>query len=368
MKIQLTIITVTVVVLILIIFGLFIFINRKSDINKKSEDILNMQENVAATSTTIPTQSGCQKVKLGTWIAWWEEEKAIISLEKYSNQIASISPVWYFLDENGVLSKSNYKKKAEIKSIAGANNIQITPTINNAATTGFDPKRVTLLLNSPELSENFISELIAKAKNEGYNGWDIDWEQIEKEDRDNFSEFAKQLATELHKNDLILSIALHAQTGKPSDWEKVHGQDWQELGKYADFIIIMAYDFYGPHSEPGPNTPMDKLKSVIKYAKENIPLEKIVIGLPTYGYKWSDDDVYSLQYDEIIQEIGENISNVEYDNESASNSYVYDNGDTIWFEGTESIKVKTEYAQSQGICNFYFWKLGGENETIWSIN
>lgn len=70
--------------------------------------------------------------------------------------------------------------------------------------------------------------------------------------------------------------------------------DYRELAKYTDYIQIMTYDKHWPASEPGPVAPLDWVQDVLEYAVTEIPSEKILMGMPYFGYTWrkTGNDTY----------------------------------------------------------------------------
>src|SRR5450756_1349207 len=63
------------------------------------------------------------------------------------------------------------------------------------------------------------------------------------------------------------------------------------VGRAADRVFIMGYDFHGPGSAiPGPvapllNGPKTVADAVARYARL-VPAGKLILGVPAYGYSW----------------------------------------------------------------------------------
>lgn len=304
--------------------------------------------------------------EISAWIPDYEEKRGLESLKTSKSFLKIVSPVWYNLDTNGlVIDLRSPYKQTTLKELNLAK-IKVLPTIFNV----FDGRRVSLLINNPILRNQIINSLVETALSSGYSGWDLDWEKVYTIDKDKYSEFVDSLARELHKKNLLLAVTVHAQTGTSSDWEESKGHDYQALGRSADFIRIMAYDFHYETSAPGPITPLDKLTEVLQFALSTIPKEKIILGLPTYGYDWNFKKTNSLQYQEVYeilkklrtQPIRDPISQAlhfKYRAEGISHE--------IWFEDHQSIQAKVSLAQKYNINKFILWHLGGEDPEIWKI-
>lgn len=324
----------------------------------------------APTPTNVDTTSPPLNPQISAWIPWWEEKRALNSLSNAKRKLGAILPVWYRLDEDGRVSEIRSNLKPEILSFAKEANIAVFPSISNAEALRFDPERVSLLINEEELKEREIENLVSLAKTNGYSGWDLDWEEIFEKDRQIYSEFTDNFANKLHKNGLLLSVTVHAQKGTPDDWVGTKGQDLEELSKSADFIRIMAYDFNNPETDPGPVTPIDKLESTLAYATKVVATDKIVLGLPTYGYDWDEKAGGAIQYEDATGVLKKYGTKGIRDKESFAlmGSYVEVGvKHTLWFEDAESLKKKIEIAQKYGVYQFSLWYLGGEDPEIWKI-
>ena len=49
----------------------------------------------------------------------------------------------------------------------------------------------------------------------------------------------------------------------------------------------MTYEWGYTYGEPMAVAPLNEVKKVIRYAKSKIPEEKIIMGMPNYGYDWT---------------------------------------------------------------------------------
>lgn len=298
---------------------------------------------------------------------WASNEEVTVSLFNSQKKLTTLLPSWYLLNSSGKLIKQEPVYKAHVLTQTSEYKINLLPTIENQ----FNPKGVSKLVSSKILQQDLSEELIKIAKENNYIGYDLDWEQIDPEDKDKFSIFVAYLKNELHEDNLLLSVTVHAQTGTSDDWDQSLGHDYQALGKEADFIRIMAYDFHHPKSSPGPITPPDKLREVLTYVQKNIPAEKIILGLPTYGYDWSGKkSAAGLQYNQVLQKIVASKGSFKKDDQNMAlhGEYILKEAThELWFEDASTIKLKQDIASNEfGINNFCFWHLGSEDEKIWS--
>lgn len=337
--------------LVTVFAALFFFVLGRTQV-KKQEEVFY-----------IPLKEERRENEFSAWIPYWDKENVDVSFGIATKRLKSASPFWYKLNDQGRIEVIEVENREKILTIAGQKNSRLIPTIGN----DFDGIRVKKLLEEEENILNFLSFLKEEAVKNNYFGWEIDWEEIKVEDRGKYVFLIKRLAEELHLLDLVLLVDVHARFGFDSDWEGALGHDYQGLGKYADQIVIMAYDFHNSESEPGPITPLPDLIKTIEYSIRTIPLEKIVIGLPLYGYDWSEDLVVPVNFKEMSL-IDEATIEIERDGQSGELMAIYEKNEaqhTVWYQDKISLLKKIEVANFYGLTKFKFWRLGGEDLSFW---
>jgi spore germination protein len=133
---------------------------------------------------------------------------------------------------------------------------------------------------------------------------------------------------------------------------------------------VMAYDYSDPSGDAGPIAPVSWVDQVLSLATRLIPRERIVLGLPTYGYDWSAGSVAdSLQWADVQQLAKRESAAPRWDAHSASPwlSYKDQNGQihTVWYEDARSLAAKVALARRHGLSHVVLWRLGGEDPGIW---
>ncbi len=307
-----------------------------------------------------------EKTEYRGWVAWWNEDAALISLEDANERLSRVLPVWYAIDEDGRWKETGARRQEEMRQLFEDKDMKVMPTIGN----DFDKQRVSKLLSDQRLRTAFIEQTIRLAKEKGYDGWDVDWEQIDTADSQRFAEFVAEWTKALHAEGLETSVDVHALTGSKSDWVEALGHDYQLLAKSADWVQVMAYDYHFSESAPGPITPLNWLREVIEYSINYIPEEKLVLGLPVYGYDWSGNSGESIQYYEAMRRLNGYGGEWERDKTSGALKGEYEAGGqnhVIWFEDAESVVQKVKLAERYGINKFVFWRLGDEDERMWEM-
>lgn len=142
------------------------------------------------------------------------------------------------------------------------------------------------LLTDPATSDRFASEIVRYVLELDYPGFDLDMEGIDSGDRGAYSTFVAKLAGALHSQGKILTLAIPAKTSDVrTGWAGPY--DYAALGRYADLILLMSYDYSWSSGPPGSIAPQEWVDRVAAYAATQIPHAKILIGIAFYGYDWN---------------------------------------------------------------------------------
>ncbi|HEY3055959.1 MAG TPA: glycosyl hydrolase family 18 protein, partial [Thermoanaerobaculia bacterium] len=199
-----------------------------------------------------------------------------------------------------------------------------------------------------------------------FAGIDIDYESMTADARGNFSAFVQLLATKLHGAGKKLSVTVHAKSSDADNWRGPAAQDWRAIGAAADTVKIMAYDNHWNGSAAGAIAPLTWLDNIATYAEAMMPAQKVIMGLPWYGYDWQGTSATDLVYNDAIalaQRVG---AQVAHDmNGEATFTY---SAHTVYFQDASSYSKKIDaiLAKHPGIGGFAHWRAGGEDPAIWS--
>jgi spore germination protein YaaH len=147
-------------------------------------------------------------------------------------------------------------------------------------------------------------------------------------------------------------------------------QDYAAIGRVADQVRLMGYDYHWNSSPAGPIAPVSWIRAVLQYAKTQIPPSKIVLGVPLYGYDWVGDHGESVTWRQAVQLASEHHATIHYDTSSQAPWFAYTavgGRHTVWFENAQSSRAKFGLAQQAGIGGVYLWMYGNGEPSTWSV-
>jgi spore germination protein YaaH len=236
------------------------------------------------------------------------------------------------------------------------------------------------LANKEKLAQQ-IADFIIK---NNLDGVQVDIENVTDIDRQNYTDLVR-LLNEKVPSDKEVSVAVAAN---PNNWTKGwHGSyDYKELGKYADYLMIMAYDESYTGGPEGPVASYNWVERSIQYAlNQGVPSEKVVLGIPFYGRYWKEgaasggDGISNKRVDELLAKYG---GTVTFDEKSKSPkaTITIKQGDPqttiagktlepgtyhIWYENQDSIKAKLQLIHKYELKGSGSWSLGQESVSMW---
>lgn len=251
---------------------------------------------------------------------------------------------------------------------------------------------LTSMISSNTSRKNTIDTIVRTLKESNASGVNIDFEplgDISPKVRDNFSLFIQELRTKLDElggPNKLLSISVYASAGvRPRIW------DIATLSPHTDYFVVMTYDYTMPGANSaGPNSPLrgsgdlfehDIIKNIAEITKLT-SADKILLGIPFYGYEW--DTIDSAKYsptetkgstaslERIQKMIDDKTLELIWDRNTLTPYGIASNSgqiSQIYFENETSIRLKLEFVKSAGLGGIAIWALGyeGNNSWVWPV-
>lgn len=322
--------------------------------------------------TNTPTKTIDLKVKSS--IPYWDQDNAFKSFSENVGKYDFINVFWYYLTSDGKITKYQYTvEDPNIITFSHQHNVKIFATLTNLPEEGdWDSTRVEKILRTRQTRAAHINDIIKKLNEMNFDGLTIDYESVDASQKDKFTLFIQELADALHKDNKVLSVSLHPKRAGSIGLGGF--QDWYPLSQSADQMTIMAFDQHYDEGSAGPVASVDWQKKIIDYAaSQNVPMDKIYMGMPLFGYDWDHDNTDSatgLTYDDVQKLLAKTHAQVKWSTQDASPYFTYiENGEhhEVWFENAESVQAKLDLAKKAGVAGISFWRLGGEDPKVWQL-
>ena len=263
----------------------------------------------------------------------------------------------------------------EVLTAAIRNNVAALPVITNLKEGGFDPILARNVISNPITLNNLIDNIVFMLQQNNLIGVIIDFENLFPEDREIFTNFIRLLSQRLHSIGKILVLNLPA---KWEDWpekEWVGFFDFNALGPLIDIAAIMTYEWGYREGPPQPTAPLPYVRAVLDYAiANNIPANKILMGLTLYGYDWElPDTPQNLATTVTLPRVWDlaRIYNsiIIFDNDVQQPSMNYTNNmginHEVWFENALSHYMKYQLVMQYGLRGVFYWILNMPFPSTW---
>ncbi len=191
---------------------------------------------------------------------------------------------------------------------------------------------LTLPANRPA----FIQKIVQYVQAHNLDGVDLDleWQYV----KDWYSPFVLDLKAALNAHNIPLTVALPGSHRYPKITNAA-------LAAF-DWVNMMIYDLRGPWdpSNIGQHSPYSWAVQCVQYWKnQNVPSDKLTLGVPFYGYDFGTSPVSSFTYRGIV-------------NQDPANAYLDESGLKFW-NGIPTIQAKTELALDE-VSGIMIWEIG----------
>lgn len=282
-----------------------------------------------------------------------------------------VSPAFFSLKNQDTV-KINDNASESYVSWAKANGYKVWAIFSNNSM-----KAVTSeILNDYSKREEMIEKIVDLAVKYKLDGINVDFEYMNMSDKDIFSRFIIELAPRLREYGIVTTVDVTAPDGS-ENWSLCYDRDL--LANQADYLIFMAYDQHGTSSTTaGTTAGADWVEVNIRkfVGQEDVPKEKIILGMPLYTRLWKTDSTGKLTSSAInmnkIESIIPDKDTVErvwdenkkqYYVEYSKGNYTYQ----MWIEDETSIREKLNLINKYELAGGAFWAKDRETSNIWNI-
>lgn len=235
--------------------------------------------------------------------------------------------------------------------------------VTNIFDKGFSTEVLSVILASEELQERLIGNILSELTGKNYYGVNMDIEYIAPDDRERYNAFLERLTERLHNEGFIVMSALAPKISADQPGVLYEAHDYAEQGRIVDYVIIMTYEWGYTYGPPLAVSPINEVRRVLDYAVTEIPPEKILMGMPNYGYDWTlpfmrGTPAQSVSLTQAVDLALRYGVEIQFD-EQAQTPYFYytDNGTqhVVWFDDPRSIDAKLQLIDDYRLAGASWW-------------
>ncbi|MGE5620395.1 MAG: glycosyl hydrolase family 18 protein [Sphingomonadaceae bacterium] len=291
-----------------------------------------------------------------------EDPTSLDSLRQRTGDLDYVGLHWASVRDDGSV---DLKAKPDVISIVRS--IGARPLLSVALSRGADTARA--ILATEDTRSAAVAALATVVAD--YDGISIDFEGLYPEDRDSLTRFMAQLSARLRPAGKLVTMALSAKTSDTrTGW--AGAIDYAGLAPHSDIFVVMTYGFRTARSSvPGSTAPFSWVAASIAFAASQIPAEKLLLGIPLYGYDWdttSGPPARALRYPETLALAQQYGATIRLDPTQQSSTFTYSqDGHTheVWFEDRASLAPKLALVAQHRLAGVAAWRLGHEDPQVW---
>lgn len=224
------------------------------------------------------------------------------------------------------------------------------------------------LYSSKKARTNMVNTLINDAEKYGFDGINLDFENIKSAYAKDYLQFVRELSIECERKGLVLSTDNY----KPEAYNRCY--NLKEQSRFVDYVIVMAYDEHYAGTDAGSVASLPFVKEAVEDTVQLVGKEHVIAGIPFYTRIWTTTDGNTTSRAVGMQAAVDQLNSdgqVALWNDDCGQyvaSYTVGNSTRqIWFEEEKSIEAKMQVIQENNVAGVAGWKLGLEKSSVWSV-
>jgi len=285
-------------------------------------------------------------------------------LRKTLPYLTYLSVFSYGVDDEGGLvpPQADDREVLMMARSAGVVPILVLTTVDESG--GFNSQRSVRLLESADRRARLAAQLKQVIREKGYGGVDVDMEYIPGSFRQAYTDLVSYLAGELAP--LPVMIALAPKTSREQRGLLYEAHDYMGMGAAAERALVMTYEWGHTYGPPMAVAPINQVERVLNYAVTEIPPQKILMGLPNYGYDWrlpyeQGTPARSIGNYEGVALARKYGAEIQYDETAQAPWFRYydkrGQQHEVWYEDARSYRAKLNLLRSLGLGGVSIWNV-----------
>jgi len=276
--------------------------------------------------------------------------------------LSVLNPVDFSPDADGSLSGS-------ATSVAVPLGLPVRPAIRVSSSD--DAAAADEIMASPDLRGEHVDAILAMVESGHYDGVDLDYGSLDPLRKDGFSEFVANLAEQLHRRRLVLTLTAPLPVQQGNAWD-TGAYDWTRLSQVADTIELAP--------ETDPSRYYKRTEEALQFLIEETKVApaKLVLRISPLGSEKGGEGIRPLtaleamaiasaltadktdgiRAGQAVAVKGQNVdkadgaSGIAWDGEAEAVSFTYPGlggARTVWVENAFSIAFKLDLADRFGL-------------------
>ena len=230
----------------------------------------------------------------------------------------------------------------------------------------FSSQLARTILTNQQVQDTLINNIIETLRSKNYYGLDIDFEYIFPEDREEYNDFLRKVVARLRPLGYTVTSALAPKTSADQPGLLYEAHDYPVHGALLDHVILMTYEWGYTYGPPKAVAPINEVIKVLNYAVTAIPRDKILMGIPNYGYDWTLPYVKGTAARSLANTAAVDLAArygavIRYDEKSQAPFLNYFDASgrqhVVWFEDARSMDAKLRLVNRYNLGGVSYWTI-----------
>lgn len=294
-------------------------------------------------------------------------------LRKTLPYLTFLSIFSYEVNADGTLKPINDQPLIDAARAAGVAPVMV---ITNLSEAGFSSDLARTILTNQAVQDTLLNNVIANMRTKNYRGLDIDFEYIYPENREDYNNFLRKTVNRLRPLGYTITSALAPKTSADQKGLLYEAHDYPVHGALLDHVILMTYEWGYTFGPPLAVAPINEIRKVLNYAVTAIPRDKILMGIPNYGYDWTLPYVEGSRAATVTNTGAVDLAvrekaAIQYNDVSKAPYFnYYDDAKkqhVVWFEDARSIEAKLELVDEYNLGGVSYWTINRYFPQNWLV-
>lgn len=245
----------------------------------------------------------------------------------------------------------------------------------------FSSELATDVILNEETARTLAENAVRVMEEKDYGGIDVDFEYIRPEAADAYVRFINLIKESLpEEGGYEVFVSLAPKTSDTMRGLLYEGHNYSALGDAADRVLAMTYEWGYTYGPPMAVSPIGNVERVLDYAISEIPSDKVMMGIPNYGYNWTlpyvrgESMADSLSNVEAVKLAINKNAAIQYDDASQTPFFTYYdrvNGDAVehevWFDDARSMDAKLRLMREKSLYGGSVWNVMRYFPQLWAV-
>lgn len=239
-----------------------------------------------------------------------------------------------------------------------------------------DTTAIDRILNDPATRARTLDGLMGLVARYGYDGISLDLEAGAPGDRAALTSFVSDLGARLHAAGRLLSMAVSPKSTDIPTHSRSGIFDYPALVAKVDWMFVMNWGVHWATSAPGPIAELPWATQNADYVASMPQKSKWILGAPMYGFDWPgdggvDEPGTPLEYTDVRALIARVGAAPRWDADAGEWTFTYRSSadgktHTVWYLDSRATGLLFGLARARGLGGVGVWRLGTEDQSIWS--